>query len=205
MGMTPGIIIETVASWLDGPELAECVFHHKVDDGGSGTQEEELHAMAQEVESLLETLTETCMTTTTAFVGTQSRVLPPGLGHGYTRSTFSAQLGEVTGECVGAQECALVAKYTAETTRQGRGRMCIPFVPESFINSGKITVAARTIYETAFRPLLSDKLESGGGASAWAGVYSRTSTQFFTMTFAELRPVTTTQRKRVNRKQPFAA
>lgn len=205
MPLAVGTIIETVASWLSGPELAECVLHHRVKTAASGTVDEDIFAFSQAAEALFEALTEACMVPTTMLVGTQTRVLPGFAGSGMITSSFSEQVGGVSGEDAGAQECALVTKYTATTTRRGRGRMYIPFVPESFINSGKITTDARTLYEDNFRPLLSDLLEFGSGGDAYAGVYSRTAAEFYPMTFAVLRPVTVTQKRRVNHRQPFAA
>lgn len=205
MSLAAGSIFESVASWLDGPELAECVLHHKIVTAPSGDNNVALDAFTDQIEQDWENVTETCMCASTKLVGVQVRILPPSVGSGFTYSEFSAAVGEVSGENVGAQECAIFSKYTEELSRQGRGRVYLPFVPESFVNSGCLTMAAKGYYEAAMAPLLLENIDFGAGGVAKPGVWSRVGNTFHNMAFAPLRSVTVTQRRRVKRKQPFAA
>lgn len=203
MPLAVGAVIECVASWYDGPELAEIIFHHKVTESPSEDSPQAVSAFATAAQNQLEDLTETCMTPTTILVGCSCRVLGTGSGAGQIHSVFSAVVGEVTGPVSGAQSCVLLSKYTNTVSKSGRGRAFIPFVPQSFHESGQLTNDARTLYLAALYPLFLNGIDFGSGGESDPVVYSRKDSTGRKIEEAVLRPVLCTQRRRVIHKQPF--
>lgn len=203
MPLSVGTVLEVVPSWLDGPELAESVLHYKVKTASSNDVEQDITNIAGAIAALCEALTESCMCTTTLFVGSSGRVIPPSTGAGRIFTAFRTVVGTVSGEVCGAQIAALCSKYTTGITRSHRGRLYVPFVPESSVESGRITDAARTVYLSKLYPLLLNDVSFAGGGVLDPVLYSKTLAAAFEITEAVLRPVVCTQRRRVVHKQPF--
>lgn len=204
MGIPVGGIVEVVPSWLDGPELAEAVLHYKIKTESSNDPEQDLTNLASAVNALVGELTETCMTTTSQLVGCSARVLPPTAGAGRIYTYFGTVTGAVSSEVSGAQIAALVSKYTTGYERTDRGRMYVPFVPESFVISGQITDDGRTAYLAALYPFLLNDVSFSGGGVLEPVVYSRKLGTAKDVTDVILRPVVCTQRRRVFHRQPFS-
>ena len=204
MPLQDNSIVETVFTWVDGREVAECVVHHYVDEPGTATPPEALGDIVAKLMGFGEDATQYCMCDTTGFVGCSSRILPGFTHSGRIISAFASQNGTVSGENVGAQEAVVMTKYTDTSTRSGRGRVFIPFVPESFVNSGCVTTEAKTTLETYWDKIILDSFSFEGGGTCKPCVYSRALNTKYAVTSAVTRPVTCTQKRRVVRLQTFA-
>lgn len=187
--------------YVDGRSSAQMVRHYRVAVEESANETDLTDALAVKLGALATDLIEVTSTAAAALVCITLQKVLTGTSRVYA-TFFGAANGAATGEANAAQLAILVSLYTSNTTRQGRGRMYIPFPAESLSQGGILINTIADDIVQVVDPLLSDITDAEDNEYN-AVVYSREGAAVAEIESRVLRPVLATQRRRRNPLQPF--
>jgi hypothetical protein len=195
---------ETIATWVHDREQAECVFHHLLSAENQNNTNETAAGLLAELTTHLTDVTNDTMTADTHLVAIATHRVKGAAGTSRYFTSFPVSvIGSVTADHVGGIDAVLISKYTATNTRQGRGRMYLPFVSETYVGDGKIKSASLSDLETAVEKILLT-IQTDAENNEWTpAVFSKVGNAAAAIEEIVVRPVLVTQRRRSVRKQGY--
>lgn len=199
--MAANDVWELIASFADGRELGECVFHQKLGTEVTTGANETAEALLAKFDTILAELATAIMTDTTYLIATAAHRVKGANGTTRYYTHYPNAVGGITSEHVGAQRALLVSKYTATNTRSGRGRSYIPFLSSTLETSGRIDSSDMITISAACDDLFEVE-NTDTENNVWKPVvYSRKLDLSYEIDDMVVRPVLCTQRRRVVHKQ----
>lgn len=145
------------------------------------------------IEDLLPTY-QACCSNDLTFESVRAHKVSPAIGGTYVEPV-AATAGTVAQDTLPPNSAVVATLYSVTYTRQGRGRIFMSGVPDTFNATGCLTNAASAIYVTFLNKLLTT-IQGGTGATFTIGVWSTVSATFHQFTSHELRAAINTLRSR---------
>lgn len=136
---------------------------------------------------------QTCCSNDLSFEKISAHKISPAIGGTYVKALAVA--GTVAQDTLPPNGNVVASLYTANLTRQGRGRIFISGVPDTFVSSGRILNGSAATY-VALLDLLLLPIQAAAGATFQAGIWSSVGLAFHDFTTHQLRSAINTLRSR---------
>lgn len=145
------------------------------------------------IEEDLLPLYQLCASNDMNFEAVTAHKVVPAIGGSYVHPVGIA--GLVAEDMLPSNSAALATLYSATLTRQGRGRIFFPAIPDTLANDGRLVNSASGVF-VDFCTALQGSIQAAAGATFICGVWSKAGNAFHQYVYHELRARLATLRSR---------